>query len=616
MLNKTLFKSFITLMITSRVWAMEHSTETHLPIVTISPKILCSRLTLEDHRKLATESEINLMKKNLSDGDLKTLLPLMQGNPSLTKLDLFKNNIGSAGAKILASLTILTNLNLEENKIGDEGAGAFEFNTTLKTLNLFKNGITDLGVIPLARNTTLQDLGLYSNEITDFGAFAFAANRSLRRLDLRRNQIGDKGTQAIASNQTLEVIFLGRNPVTDVGAKAFLYKDNFTHVDLKDTKVSEEAIKLFEQAFPHNGFLIRIRHDLAPRLAPSNLLSSSKLLPLKGDTVYLLSIDGGGIRGLIPACILQHLEEKLARKLKAPCPLVQGFDWMAGTSTGGLIALGLNVPRKDDPTQSQYPVSELVNLYEKFGPQIFPKSWNFGIFQSTYKPQPLEELLKQYFGDFYLSESIGNVLITAFNMGEDSPHVFNSLKARKNPHKDFFVRSAARATSAAPTYFPAAQVKNRQGKSYSFIDGGVYANNPSAIGVRHVQKLYPHAKKIVVLSLGTGEQIADRTMTRLNSSGKLGWATEVTDHLMKNAAKVVQETLQAQIQQDPRIEYIRIQATLANSETGMDNVSDQNIQSLLDAAQTTIRNHKKEIKQITSLLMQKFANVSGILSNK
>ena len=191
----------------------------------------------------------------------------------------------------------------------------------------------------------------------------------MRKLDLRRNQIGDKGTQALALNQTLQIIFLGRNAITDDGARAFINKDNFVHVDLKDTRVSEEAVKLFERAFPHNGFLIRFRHLIQPRLC----LGLSSPLPLTTDTVCLLSIDGGGIRGLIPALILQRLEEKLTRKLGKSVALTQAFDWMAGTSTGGLIALGLNVPSESDPTQPKYPASALVKLYQDYGGRIFPK---------------------------------------------------------------------------------------------------------------------------------------------------------------------------------------------------------------------------------------------------
>ena len=151
-MKKRTYTWVMALMTAIPTWAMQELAEdrSQAPGVSIPHTIVCSRLTLPEHQQLATESEVTLMKKNLSDGDLKTLLPLLQSNRSLTKLDLFKNNIGANGAKILASLPTLQNLNLEENNVGDEGAAAFETNTTLKVLNLFKNGITDLGVIPLA----------------------------------------------------------------------------------------------------------------------------------------------------------------------------------------------------------------------------------------------------------------------------------------------------------------------------------------------------------------------------------------------------------------------------------------------------------------------------------
>jgi len=618
-MNKHLYAYLIALTMATSIDGMEKPLEELPQAPTNFPQtIVCSRLTRQEHQKLATEPEICLMKKNLSDGDIKTLLPLLRNNTSLTKLDLFQNNIGPVGTKLLACLPTLLHLNLEENKAGDEGAAVFETNTTLKILNLSKNGVTDLGVIPLSRNSTLKELWLYGNQITDCGLFSLAANRAVQKLDVRRNPFGNKGTQAIALNQTLQIVFLGKNTaITDEGAKAFINKDNFVHVDLKDTNVSDEAIKLFEQAFPHNGFLIQYRNLIQPRLllgAPfsqSTSLSSRSSLPLVGDTVCLLSVDGGGICGLIPALILQRLEEKLTRKLAKPIALTQAFEWMAGTSTGGLIALGLNIPSQGDPKLPKYPASQLVKLYKDYGKDIFPKPWCVGLLSATYPVKPLEKLLEQYFGDVYLSQTLGHVLITAFNMGEDTPYLFNSLKAQHNPDKDFLVRYAARATSAAPTYFPAAQVMNRQNKVFSFIDGGVYANNPTVIAIQKIQKLYPNAKKIVVLSLGTGEGLPDWTMNRLDNAGLLGWAPKIASHLMRNAAIVAEETLHAQAKEDPRITCIRIQATLANSETVMDNVSAQNLEALENAAMTTIRSHKKEMKEIVKILAEKLSTTQA-----
>lgn len=194
----------------------------------------------------------------------------------------------------------------------------------------------------------------------------------------------------------------------------------------------------------------------------------------------ILSIDGGGIKGLYSAAVLSRLEEKSGAKA-ADC-----FDMICGTSTGGLIALGIACGKN---------ASEMVDLYYKYGNEIFPTSnWQFlrffqrnvyrqsrqTLFWGKFSNAPLKNRLVETFGERKLGELDNLVCIPSFNLISGMPRVF------KFPHKEggFFmdkeipIVDAALATSAAPTYFPIHEYNK-----VLYVDGGVWANNPSLCGL-------------------------------------------------------------------------------------------------------------------------------------
>ncbi len=206
----------------------------------------------------------------------------------------------------------------------------------------------------------------------------------------------------------------------------------------------------------------------------------------------ILSIDGGGIKGLYSAALLSRLEEQAGLK-SGEC-----FDLIAGTSTGGLIALGLASGKKAE---------DLVNLYEKFGKSIFPTS-NWRVirwFQDSiyhfskqtfmfgkYGGKNLKKALVDEFGDKTLGELDNLLVLPSFNLINGMPRVF------KFPHKEgeFFrdknipLVDAALATSAAPTYLPIHEYDNTL-----YVDGGVWANNPSLCAVAEAIQFFVGKKK-------------------------------------------------------------------------------------------------------------------------
>lgn len=208
----------------------------------------------------------------------------------------------------------------------------------------------------------------------------------------------------------------------------------------------------------------------------------------------VLTIDGGGIKGLYSAQILKHFEEKF------DCRLSDYFDMFCGTSTGGLIALALSL---------KIPTSVICDFYSEDGPKIFPsfrkvefngKKYSNGTIKQMinggkFSDKNLKEALFKIFGEKRIAESNNLLCIPSFNVTEARPFVFKFDHKEGDLNRDnkaFYV-DVALATSAAPTYFPMAEIANYDNKQ--FIDGGVWGNNPTLVGYLEALQYFVGAGK-------------------------------------------------------------------------------------------------------------------------
>jgi patatin-like phospholipase/acyl hydrolase len=224
-------------------------------------------------------------------------------------------------------------------------------------------------------------------------------------------------------------------------------------------------------------------------------------LPWPNDRPYrILSLDGGGIKGLFSAVLLTHVEEALGRK---GC-IGDFFDCIAGTSTGGILAIGAGLG---------IPAHTMRGLYERRGRAIFPP-WRYRVSQTLpgklalallnrplYDHTALEAALFEVLGETPLGASKPRLVIPAFLVPEAEITVFKT-----DHHPDFrndhrmFAWEAARATSAAPTY-----LKGHERAEHMFIDGGLWANNPVMVALVDALSAYDLSRdNIEVLSIGTG----------------------------------------------------------------------------------------------------------------
>lgn len=205
----------------------------------------------------------------------------------------------------------------------------------------------------------------------------------------------------------------------------------------------------------------------------------------------ILTIDGGGIRGVVPAKILAALETK------SGLPLARQFDLIAGTSTGGLIALGLGLG---------IPANKIVEMYRKLGEHVFRKGRFLNAFSPKYRLRQLEHVLRPIFSERQLGESITRLLVPAYDVSTKSLYVY---KTAHHPrlvvdYKESMLRVAC-STAAAPSYFEAYSEAGT-----SLVDGGVWANNPTGIAAVEAISLLGWAHDDVrMLSLGCGRSPFD-----------------------------------------------------------------------------------------------------------
>ncbi|MFP3025678.1 MAG: patatin-like phospholipase family protein [Wolbachia sp.] len=307
-------------------------------------------------------------------------------------------------------------------------------------------------------------------------------------------------------------------------------------------------------------------------------------------TKYILSVDGGGIRGIIPAIILAEIEKR-ARK-----PISQIFDLMAGTSTGGIVVAGLC--KKDQQGNPQYSANDLVELYQKYGSYIFKSSFFRRSILSwfncaQYPHKNIESILEKYFGDDTLQNTLNNVLLTSYDIQNNCPFFFKSWKEDRNFIK---LRDVLRAATAAPTYFAPKYLKINQ-KEMVLVDGGVFANNPAACAYASGKRLFPN-DDILLLSIGTGR--TDRSIEYANSKrfGKIGWIKPLLNVMFASSLDAVNYQLDQVIAD----KYIRIQLQLKLASADMDNITLKNIKFLQQEANAMIEENQKVIEKFCDVL--------------
>lgn len=350
-------------------------------------------------------------------------------------------------------------------------------------------------------------------------------------------------------------------------------------------------------------------------------------------SVIILAVDGGGIRGIIPAYILNKIESTLGK------PCYQIFHMIGGTSTGGIIAAGLSTPQQVNGSYTDpLTANDLFTIYQQDGSSIFvlQASWDYlqewAKYYATYEGTGIEPFLQSKVGSTitlsgakqamaglsnvrlqhmfttaYAVNSSGGSFANPQSGIDYGPYLFNWANASADAGDDYYVWEAARGTSAAPTYFPVAQVGGNNGYNSAanerwVLDGGTMSNNPALWGVTEALRtgMATTLSDITVISLGTGFYPGAAGIDITDNSGDIpgNWGAKpwvLSDlydlsynpgygSLLNIILDAVQNVADAQLTAMIKggLTYYRLEPQLSFSQSAMDDYSAGNIQSLID----------------------------------
>ncbi len=350
--------------------------------------------------------------------------------------------------------------------------------------------------------------------------------------------------------------------------------------------------------------------------------------------VRILSIDGGGIRGIIPATIICYLEEEIRRLTQNEnAKIGEYFDLIAGTSTGGILASIYLVPQVAGTTDAKYSAIDALNLYKKNGHLIFEKSFieqvtHIPLINEKYSAKNLQKLLDTYFQKTLLSELIRPCLITSYDFFKRRAVFFNSNDARCDSGvvKDFYVNQVTRATSAAPTYFEPVQIKSLTEGEFNLIDGGVFVNNPAMCAFSEARNTNfnedrfinnnrlktakpnkPKTEQMYIVSIGTGSESKPFQYNDLKNAGLISWVPVLIDIMMSANSETVDYHLRKMFEAmdtTDQHDYIRLKPSLGSASSEMDDASADNIESLYEAGNMFVYENTKKLKEIAKRLVE------------
>lgn len=277
---------------------------------------------------------------------------------------------------------------------------------------------------------------------------------------------------------------------------------------------------------------------------------------MKEKAKLILSIDGGGIRGIISLVLLNYIEKQLQSVLDYSLDFTEKIDLFAGTSAGAIISAALII---EEDHKKLFSLQDILSLYKERGAQLF------NLHQPGNAPsEGLRLLLKRWFGSIILGDLSKDFVFVSHDQNTDKPFLFtNNNPALSSVSLDI----ALAACSAVPEYFQPITFGKHQ-----LVDGVVAAKNPAEIALTIAQEKYPDCP-LILLSFGTGDL-----------SGEFYDAIE-------KEVDAVDQRLTMRAESDDKLHYFRFQPKIVSADPRMDNATPDNIHALInDAEQFMVEN--------------------------
>ncbi|MGM0479640.1 MAG: patatin-like phospholipase family protein [Bacteroidota bacterium] len=276
----------------------------------------------------------------------------------------------------------------------------------------------------------------------------------------------------------------------------------------------------------------------------------------------LLSIDGGGIRGILPLMVLSHLNRLVIRE-RIDHSINHALNFVSGTSTGAIIAASLIVK---EAGRYKYLPENILNLYISKGPQLFQLD------ESGRKSNVLAGILAKNYGEVALKDLSAQFAFVSYDMANRRPFLFT---CEDKKYRNISLARSLAACSAVPGYFDPVSIGNHQ-----LVDGIETAKNPSLIAYEYARKIFPD-DLLILLSLGTGQLTGEHY-----------------DAMEREVDNVHETLLEKEKDRENQLVYHRFQPALHSAEQEMDAASPENIQALMDDADSFIASEKNRFKKL------------------
>ncbi|KAJ1698907.1 hypothetical protein LUZ63_007419 [Rhynchospora breviuscula] len=337
----------------------------------------------------------------------------------------------------------------------------------------------------------------------------------------------------------------------------------------------------------------------------------------------ILTIDGGGVRGIIPGVILAFLESKLQELDGEDARIVDYFDVISGTSTGGLVTAMLATPGKDN--RPLFAAKEIPQFYIENCPKIFPQRKNgfLGIVAQLHGPkyggEYLHSKIEELLGDTKIHDALTSIVIPAYDCKRNTPVIFSKSEVENNSLMDALLSDICISTSAAPTFLPPHHFQTTDSlgrtRSFNLIDGGIFANNPTLLAIQEMKQNFRiNGRKIIIISLGTGSEKQDMKLSaeHLAKWNSLEWLLPLLN-MQLHATADMSDSLIASIFEGSEKNFLRIQENSLTGETASVDVStEENLQNLVEIGKGLL---KKPVSRF-NIKSHKFEETDGEGTNE
>ncbi|KAF7150949.1 hypothetical protein RHSIM_Rhsim02G0245900 [Rhododendron simsii] len=347
-----------------------------------------------------------------------------------------------------------------------------------------------------------------------------------------------------------------------------------------------------------------------------------------GKLISILSIDGGGIRGIIPSVVLDFLEAQLQKLDGEDARIADYFDVVAGASTGGLLTAMLTTP--NEKNRPLFAAKDIKGFYLDHCPKIFPqKRYLFAngikflraLLGPIYDGKYLRQIIKEKLGNVQLHQTLTMIVVPTFDIKQLQPTIFSSYQVKKNPSIDALLSDISIGTSAAPTYLPAHYFETidstGRSREFNLIDGGVVANNPTLVAIDEVMKeiysgnsdFFPDGR-FLILSLGTGSTKMEGKYDakKVAEWGLSGWllnagSCPLVDSFTRASGNMVDTYISTVLQAiHSENNYLRIQDdTLSGQVSSVDIATTENLRNLVKVGEELLKKPVSRVNQHTGI---------------